>query len=177
MPRRFLDCFIPDAYYESIYDIDLEALKRQGLSGLIVDLDNTLAAWRFGEPTPELAAWMDEVKAKGFRPYIVSNDLGPRVDLFTRFLGIPGRAKAGKPRHEAFRAAAESLGLPPAKVAVVGDQVFTDIFGAKPVGCYTILIVPISRREFFGTRLVRRVERAFLRYLAKRGIIGEPVRR
>lgn len=177
MPRPFWHSLIPDEYYQSIYDIDLDALRARGISGLILDLDNTLAAWRFGEPQPRLAEWMAGVKARGFRPYIVSNDLGPRVDLFTRFLDIPGVARAGKPRRRAFREAIRYLGLEPAQVAVVGDQVFTDIFGAKPVGCHTILVVPVSRREFVGTRLVRQVERVFLGLLRAAGRIGPPVRR
>lgn len=174
MPRPFWRHLIPDEYYQSIYDIDLDALRAKGISGLILDLDNTLAAWRFGEPEPRLAAWMAEVKAKGFRARIVSNDLGPRVDLFTRFLDIPGVARAGKPRRRAFRDAVRALGLRSEEVAVVGDQIFTDVFGAKPVGCHTILVVPVSRREFFGTRQVRRIERLFLRFLAARGLIGAP---
>lgn len=165
---------IPDEYYRSVYDIDLDALRDRGIVGLILDLDNTLAAWRFGRPEPRLAEWMAGVKARGFRPFIVSNDLGPRVDLFTRFLDIPGVARAGKPRRRAFRAAVARLGCLPSEVAVVGDQIFTDIFGSKPVGCRTILVVPISRREFLGTRLVRMVERFVLRRLARRGLLRGP---
>jgi len=177
VPRAFWHNLVPDEYFQSIYDVDLDALRQRGISGLILDLDNTLAAWRFGEPEPKLAQWMVGVKARGFRPYIVSNDLGPRVDLFRRFLDIPGVARAGKPRRGAFRDAVRRLACSPAEVAVIGDQVFTDVFGAKPVGCYTILVVPVSRREFVGTRLVRVVERTFLKFLIARGRIGHPVRR
>jgi HAD superfamily phosphatase (TIGR01668 family) len=168
---------IPDDYYESIYDIDLDALKARGIRGLLLDLDNTLAAWRFGQPEPRLAEWMGDVRARGFRPHIISNDLGPRVDLFSRYLGISGTARAGKPRRAAFRKAVAALGLRPEEVAVVGDQIFTDVLGAKPMGCRTILVVPVSGRDFIGTRLVRKAERAWLGYLKARGIIGPPVRR
>jgi HAD superfamily phosphatase (TIGR01668 family) len=168
---------VPDEYFQSIYDVDLDALSRRGITGLILDLDNTLAAWRFGEPEARLSEWMNGVKSRGFSPFIVSNDLGPRVALFTKFLGVPGLARAGKPRQGAFRSAVRRLGCSPEAVAVIGDQIFTDIFGAKPVGCHTILVVPVSRREFAGTRLVRVVERCLLRLLIARGHLTGPVRR
>jgi len=141
---------IPDQYCHSVYDIDLAALREEGIEGLILDLDNTLAAWRFGQPEPKLARWIERVREAGLKPYIVSNDFGPRVELFTRYLGIPGRARAGKPGTRGFREAAEALGLPPERVAVVGDQVFTDVLGASRTGCRTILVVliePPSRRD------------------------------
>ena len=177
VPRPFWHSLIPQQYLQSVYDLDLDDLRKRGITGLILDLDNTLAAWRFGEPEPRLAEWMKEVKASGLKPYIVSNDLGPRVDLFTRFLDVQGVARAGKPRRKAFRDALRVLGLPAEQVAVVGDQVFTDMLGAGPLGCHTILVVPVSRREFAGTRVVRRVERLFLCFLARRGLIVEPSRR
>jgi len=98
VPRPFWHSLIPQQYVQSVYDLDLDDLRKRGITGLILDLDNTLAAWRFGEPEPRLAEWMKEVKASGLKPYIVSNDLGPRVDLFTRFLDVQGVARAGKPR-------------------------------------------------------------------------------
>jgi len=174
---RFWRHLIPDEYYHSVYDIDLKSLRERGVEGLILDLDNTLAAWRFGEPEPRLARWMDRVKSMGFRPYIVSNDLGPRVELFSRYLDIPGRARAGKPGTGAFREAVAALGLSPDRVAVVGDQIFTDVLGAGRSGCRTILVVPVSTHEFFGTRLVRKVERYLLSFLARRGFIRPPARR
>jgi len=177
VPRPFWHDLVPDEYFQSIYDVDLDALRARGIVGLVLDLDNTITAWRFGEPEPRLAEWIDDVKARGFRPYIVSNDLGPRVDLFTRYLDIPGVARAGKPRRRAFRDAVARLGCTPAEVAVVGDQIFTDVFGAKPVGCHTILVVPVSRRDFLGTRFVRLVERAVLRFLAARGLLKGPLQR
>ncbi|MEW6032176.1 MAG: YqeG family HAD IIIA-type phosphatase [Bacillota bacterium] len=179
MPRPFwrslIRSLIPHQYVMSVYDLDLHDLRARGVRGLILDLDNTLAAWRFGQPEPRLAEWVEGAKARGFSLYIVSNDLGPRVDLFSRFLGIPGVARAGKPRRRAFRRAIRALGLEPGEVAVVGDQVFTDILGARPLGCHTVLVVPVSRREFVGTRLVRRLEGLLLRHLAARGLLDGPV--
>ena len=167
----------PDEYQHCIYDIDLDALRARGIVGLIIDLDNTLAAWRFGQPEPRLAEWVRSAKDRGLVPFIVSNDLGPRVELFTRYLGIPGMARAGKPRSGAFRRATARLGLSPDKVVVVGDQLFTDVLGAKPLGCRTILVTPLSDREFPGTRLVRLVERFVLRVLTARGFLESPVHR
>ena len=177
MARPFWLNLVPDEYFQSIYDVDLDSLRAKGIAGLILDLDNTLAAWHFGEPEPRLAEWVGGAKALGFRVCILSNGRGPRVDLFTRFLDIPGQARAGKPFRWAFRRALRRLELPASEVAVIGDQIFTDIFGAKRSGCRTVLVVPLSRREFVWTRFVRRVERAVLRRFFAQGRLGRPVRR
>jgi HAD superfamily phosphatase (TIGR01668 family) len=175
--RPFWHNLVPDEYFESIYDVDLDSLRAKGIAGLILDLDNTLAAWRFGEPEPRLAQWVGGAKARGFRVCILSNGRGPRVELFARFLDIPGQAQAGKPLGRAFRGALRRLGLPASEVAVIGDQIFTDILGAKRTGCRTVLVVPLSRREFVWTRFVRRVERAVLGRFFAKGRLGRPVRR
>ncbi|NPV70754.1 MAG: YqeG family HAD IIIA-type phosphatase [Firmicutes bacterium] len=164
----------PDLCCPSIGDIDLAALKRCGIEGLIVDVDNTLVEWNRHEPTEALHTWFDAVRAAGLRCCIVSNSRRrDGIAAFAKPLGVPFVVPAGKPSPRPFRLAMNLLGTDPSNTAVVGDQVLTDVLGGNALGLYTVLVKPIGTREFAGTRLVRRFERMILRYLRRRGLIPE----
>ena len=166
----------PDWFVPSIYDIDLDALWAQGVRGLIVDLDNTLA--RRDQPLPDerLRRWLDQARGRGFKICILSNNLEHRVQLFARACGVPAVHAATKPRRRAFQRALALIGLSPQEAAVIGDQLFTDVLGGNRLGMVTVLVVPLPGREFIGTRLVRLGERWVLRRLARswRGGPGGP---
>ncbi len=169
MPLR--DLFVPDEWHASVYDIDLERLARRGVRGIILDLDNTLVAWGAAEAPAELRRWLEHVVSAGMKACIVSNNSSARVQAFASSLGVPAIPKAIKPRRGAFRRAMALMGTSPAETVVVGDQVFTDVFGAKRLGLFSILVEPVARREFIGTRLVRRLEALWLEHLRRRGLI------
>jgi HAD superfamily phosphatase (TIGR01668 family) len=164
-------CLVPDAVAPHVTAIRPEALRARGIRGLIVDLDNTLTLWNDARCTPEVAGWLRGLEAADIRVCIVSNNGPERVARFCRGLVSPPPwiAYAGKPRRRAYRRALQRLGLPPATVAVVGDQVFTDVLGGKRAGLWTILVPPLGRREFPATRLVRVVERLWLARLRRQG--------
>jgi len=164
----------PASYVPSIFDVDVNALAGAGVKGIILDLDNTLIHWKSDTPGPEILDWFKMLKAKGLRACIVSNNMGPRVRHMAGLFGIPSVPRAAKPRRRAFREAMELMGTSPQETAVVGDQVFTDILGANRLGLLSVLVVPISSREFVGTRLVRAVERLVLSHLARKGMLKPP---
>ncbi len=153
----------------SIFALDLDKLRNRGIRALIVDLDNTLVAWRHPQPTPDVHDWLARTRAGGFQVCIVSNGGARRVEAFADACGTPCVGNAVKPRRAAFRAALVCLGVQPHEAAVVGDQIFTDVLGGNRMGLYTILVKPMSTREFLGTRVVRRMERWVLAYLRRRG--------
>jgi hypothetical protein len=163
----------PAEWAESIYAIDLDDLRRRGVRGLVFDLDNTLIPWRSPRPPAELAAWFSTLGRLGFKACIVSNNSVPRVNAFASALGVPAVARASKPRRRAFHRAMALLGTTAAETAVVGDQMFTDVLGGNRLGMYTILVTPVSRWEFPGTMLVRRVEALVLARLRRRGLLGK----
>ena len=173
----WLEKLAPHEYYSSTLDIDPAELAACGIRGLILDLDNTLAPWKYGVPTPELASWVVSVRQAGIRCHIVSNHGDRRVMLFSRFLGIDGTANAAKPAGKAFRAAMKLMGTAPGETAVVGDQLFTDILGGRRQGCHTILVVPACPMDLGWTRLMRRVERAIFQKLQSRGLVPAEPRR
>ncbi len=159
----------PKQYVEDIYQIDLQGLKDKGIKGLILDLDNTLVPWNDHAVYPEVQAWVGALKGAGFRACIVSNNDARRGKKITEIFEIPAFWKAVKPRRRTFRKALAMMDLRPSQVAVVGDQVFTDILGGNRLGLYTILVRPINKREFLGTMCVRKVEKVVLMGLRRKG--------
>ncbi|HBG10137.1 MAG: YqeG family HAD IIIA-type phosphatase [Limnochordia bacterium] len=162
---------IPDAILPSVQDINLDDLRRRGIAGLLIDIDNTLVPWGNPQMDQALVQWIKRAKARGFQICLVSNALPDRTASFAQLLDIPAVGQAMKPLPRAFRRGMELLNLPPGQVAVVGDQLFTDVFGAKRLGLYAILVNPLSTGEFGFTKIMRRLERRTLRRLVRRGLL------
>lgn len=163
---------IPSLHVETVYDIDLEALQKQGVKGIITDLDNTLVGWDVPDATPKLVQWLDHVRDQyGIKVVIVSNNSTTRVEQFSKPLNIPFIAKARKPRRLPFEKGLQVLGTRPQETVVIGDQLFTDVLGGNRMGLYTILVVPIAQKEFIGTKVLRMMERIALSILRRRGMI------
>ncbi|MBS3984963.1 MAG: YqeG family HAD IIIA-type phosphatase [Selenomonadales bacterium] len=158
---------LPSMYVESIYHIDLAKLRARGIDTIISDLDNTLVPWVENKVNPELKQWLENLKAQGFKVCLVSNALERRIAHFRTELNVPGLSRANKPSRKAFRQALALLGSRPETTAMIGDQVFTDVLGGNRLGLFTILVVPLSDRDFFTTRIVRIFERWVLRHMAR----------
>jgi HAD superfamily phosphatase (TIGR01668 family) len=157
------DLLRPGRIYGSILDVSLAELSRLGIRGIIIDIDNTLTEWHSPILPEGAAAWLEQAGREGIRLCFVSNNSARRARDVADKAGIPFVAKAQKPRRRSFRKAMEIMSTAPGQTAVIGDQLFTDILGGNRMGLLTILVTPISRREFFGTRLMRLVEAIFLR--------------
>ena len=149
----------PREVLPSLLNLTPSWLKERGLKGVILDLDNTLLPYGEEALPAEYAAWLSALK-EAVPIYLLSNALPERFARVQKRLGLPGHAPALKPWlgfHKALRA----LGLPAREVAVVGDQVFTDILGGNLVGAYTVLVPPLREKEFFYTRFIRMLETPF----------------
>jgi uncharacterized protein len=154
------DYFRPTLQAPSLDQIVIEQLVRDGINGLIIDLDNTMTPWKNLEVGPKVTEWFKKVKAAGISACVVSNNKKrQRVAVVAERLGIPFVFGATKPRRRAFRAGMELLGTSQMDTAVIGDQLFTDILGGNRLGLYTILVTPINDHEFIGTRIMRRIEK------------------
>lgn len=157
------ELFRPTFQAESLDSIPIEKLVRDGIQGLIIDLDNTMTPWNDVEVGPKVASWFKKLQNAGIRACVVSNNKRrQRVAVVAEYLGIPFVFRATKPRRRAFRAGMDILGTGLKDTAVIGDQLFTDILGGNRMGLYTILVLPISDREFMGTRLMRRAEKGLV---------------
>ncbi|MGI5921013.1 MAG: YqeG family HAD IIIA-type phosphatase [Syntrophomonadaceae bacterium] len=153
----------PDIYVKSILDIPLDQLQQANIRAFILDLDNTITEWNSNKLSKEIIAWFDLIKSRGFKACILSNNGEQRVITVARRLDIPYIFRAQKPRRRAFQKAVALMGLNNSEVAVIGDQIFTDILGGNRAGLFTILVVPIAKREFAGTKISRCMEFFVLR--------------
>ncbi len=141
---------IPERMYSSIFDLTPEDLRKEGIRVVFADLDNTLARYRVRRPSPEVIAWKDTLEAGGVRLFVVSNSRKPtRVTEYCTVLGIDFIGHAGKPKRKGFLRALEQVEASPSEVAMIGDQIFTDILGSNNAGIHSWLITPIQLDTIF----------------------------
>ena len=153
----------PDRFSPRLADVSHEELERAGIRGIIVDLDNTLMGFRETHLGEEHLRWVERAHDRGFRMVMLSNNFTERVTGIAAQLRIPCIPNALKPLPFGFLRAKRMLGLPRRQIAVVGDQLFTDVLGGKVCGHFTILTEPIESKDFPITRVFRVLERWLLR--------------
>lgn len=166
----WLDKLKPDRVVRSVYEIDPASLAREGIRGIIADLDNTLVAARQTSVDAHLVGWLELLRREGLRVVIVSNNREARVSAVAGELGVPYVCSARKPLGRPFRRALELMELRAAEVAVVGDQLLTDVLGGNRAGLRTILVTPISPEESFFSKINRRLEKVAVWLMRRRGI-------
>ncbi len=154
-----LDRFFPDIYVKNIYNIDYDSLKNKGVETLVFDLDNTLAPFDIELPTSEIKDILSMLVSKGFIVLIVSNNKVERVEKFSKDLEINYIGKAGKPKVEKIKNFIISNGGVLEKSAIVGDQLFTDMWVGTKLGLTKILVDPIANRDEFTVKLKRGLEK------------------
>ncbi len=153
---------LPHRVYPTVLDIQGEDLSAAGITLLLADLDNTLAKYKALEPSPELRRWKASLEAAGVDLFILSNSKKPmRVERYAQALGVPFLGRAGKPGTGGFRRAMERMGRTPAQTAMVGDQIFTDILGARRAGVLPLMVEPIELKGNPGRYLRYAVEEPF----------------
>ena len=158
-----LSLFTPHIRLESICELSPERLGELGLRALLLDVDCTLTRYHQRELSPEVAAWLEELRAAGIRLCLISNGLGPRIQAFAAQIGLPCIAKAMKPLPGGVSRRIRILGADRAETAIVGDQVFADVMAGRLAGVRSILVRPIHpEEEPWFTRLKRFPERLVL---------------
>lgn len=151
--------FFPDAYYDSVYEIAYGELLEKGITNLIFDIDNTLAPFDTPDPTPKCTELLLGLRKLGFSVALLSNNKAARVETFNLPLGLHCVWKAKKPGATGLQRALELLGdANPKATALVGDQIFTDIWCARRNGLLAVLVKPQSPRDEFWVRIKRYAE-------------------
>lgn len=153
----------PDAYVKSIFVVRPERLLANGIRGLILDIDNTLVPNHFPDADEKVIQFIQNLKHHGIKAIIVSNATQARVERFAKPLEIDYVYNALKPFARGYREAIRRMNLKPQEVAIIGDQLFTDIWGGRRIGMKTILLTPIDPREPWPVKLKRWIEKPFLK--------------
>ena len=153
--------FYPDYDYPSAYNIPYETLYKNGFKGIIFDIDNTLVP--HGAPADDNAIrFFKHLKTLGFETTLLSNNKEPRVKSFAQAVQAKYIFKAAKPSNKGYIRAMDKMNTDIQTTIFVGDQLFTNIWGAKRLGILNILTKTIHPKEEIQNNLKRKLERIVL---------------
>ncbi len=150
------------AAFRRVTEITPDILKKMGIRGLILDLDNTLTTHDNPVPGEGVLDWLDVMKKNNIRLMIVSNNHAPRVKPFADMLGLEFVSEGKKPLTKGFKEAVEKMGIPKKYIAAVGDQIFTDVLGAGLFGVKMLYVDPIEHEKTTFFKVKRKCEKPFL---------------
>lgn len=157
------DLFRPKEYVSSIFDIDYNELWDKGIRGLLFDIDNTLATYDAPAPTQSAEDLVRQLREVGFSIWIISNGKKERVLSFAKRLSVPAIWKAHKPFPTGIGKIRKHMKLHPEQIAIIGDQLFTDVCAGNMGNIYSILVKPISEeRDEWVTKIKRNTEKRFI---------------
>ena len=160
MPAGF---FEPDLYVKDVFCVPYGRLKKNRVTALFFDIDNTLKPHYAKEPPKKTRALFERLQSEGFDICLVSNAPSERALPVARALGVQMVHSAKKPLLFGLNKARETLGLPrKTRAAIIGDQLFTDILAGKRARLYTVLVRPVSEKESFFIKIRRPAERFLL---------------
>ena len=156
--------FHPDYRYPSLADVPIEEFAAQGIRGVLVDIDNTLAYYgQYDSIPPRNAEWLKRARAAGVGVLLYSNASQWKIERIGKVTGLAGVPKAYKPSYAQLDKALKMLGVTKAQAIMIGDQLCTDILGGNLSGVKTILVEPFDEKDWPGTKILRMIEWIFLR--------------
>lgn len=160
----------PNAYLKSVQDITIQFLMKNKIKALILDVDNTLIDY-YRNLSDDVVKWARELKGQGLRLYILSNtNKKDKVETVAKKLEIPYRMFARKPSKKGFIKIQKELKLEPEKIGVVGDQIFTDVIGGNRCKMFTILVDPVTSKDYWYTAWKRPIENKIKKKIKNRKI-------
>ncbi len=154
--------FKADFAFWRVTEITPEFLIKNNIRGLLLDLDNTLTTHDNPVPGEGVTEWLDSMRSAGIKMVIVSNNHPPRVKPFADMLGLDFVCEGKKPLSSGFNRAQKRMGIPFSQLAVVGDQIFTDMLGANLKRVRGIFVYPIEHEKTKFFKLKRWAEKPFL---------------
>ena len=163
-----MSLFFPEKHFGSIYDITPQFLDEVGVRALILDIDNTLVTYQTARPTERVIGWINEMRKCGVGITIASNNGHERVEKFCEGLDVFFTYKSGKPKTKCIKLSCKKWGISPREVAVVGDQIFTDVVCANLGGSRAYLVDSLGGRENPFIRFKRLLERPIIKAYRKR---------
>lgn len=157
-----LKCFYPYEYVPDVHAIDYEKLYALGYRGILFDIDNTLVPHGKGS-TPEIDALFRRIQSLGLKTVLLSNNNEARILRFLENIESPYVCDGDKPKPDGYEKALRLLDLPRERVVCIGDQIFTDIYGANRCGIPNILVHFIRKPGEKKIGIRRNLEKIVLR--------------
>ena len=168
--NSFFKRFYPTYMYKRVEDIPLELIKKQNIELIILDMDNTLIDIH-KRYKKELKDWIDLMKENGVSLCILSNSpFKDKVKKIAGELGLVFEFNATKPLLKGFKKVLKYNEVPKDRILMVGDQMFTDIWGGNRIGVKTVLVEPINSKESIFSKVQRPIENNILKRYGKEGI-------
>jgi HAD superfamily phosphatase (TIGR01668 family) len=165
--EQMFERFYPTFIFDKIEDIPFQLFKKERITAVIFDMDNTLVDHKY-RYNKKIKEWLKELKKKEVKICILSNS--PRTDRVKQIAGelsMKYLHNAFKPWSFGFKKALDLLDEKKENVVIIGDQLFTDIYGGNRFGIRTMLVKPIEKKEFWGTRIKRPIERFIIKKYKK----------
>ena len=163
----------PDAYFNKVEEITIEFLNKNKIKALILDIDNTLIDYS-KIMTSSVENWAKNLKGQGVKIYILSNsNKKKKVENIAKILDVPYIYFGKKPLKMGFKKAKKELKEDSKNIAVVGDQIFTDVIGGNRCKMITIIDEPINEKEYWYTKWKRQIENKIKEKIRKMQKIGE----
>ena len=161
----------PDFYYKSIFEIPFDELYKDNIRGLIFDIDNTLTIYNEDLPPDDTIALLEKLQKMGFKICLLTNNTKGRLSRFNKYLKLDGFSGALKPFTRGIKKAVAKMGTTKQETVIIGDQLFSDILAGKNAGIKTILVKPITEKDFFFVKIKRLIERPFLKKYKINGFV------
>lgn len=149
----------PDIKLNGITDITLELLNKYDIKALLLDIDNTMSTHHGTILTEGLTEWIKKMQENGIKLMVLSNSERFRVEPFAARIGLPFVSSACKPLPTGYLKGVKALGEKRKNVAIVGDQIFTDVLGGNTTGVKTILLTPIKPEDGWSFKVRRKLEK------------------
>lgn len=149
----------PDIKLYGITDITAQILKSNGIKALLLDVDNTMSTHHGTVLTDGLLEWIADMQQNGIKLIVLSNSKKFRIEPFAKRIGLPFISLACKPLPTGYLRGIKALGEKRKSVAIVGDQIFTDVLGGNMLGIKTILLTPIKLEDGWSFKVRRKLEK------------------
>ena len=157
----------PKYCVKTIYELDRDFYSANNIKAVIFDIDNTLVTHDTPVPPSELLEYFEKLGQWGIKYAIASNNKRSRVELFSRDLGVPYIHRAFKPRKAPLKRLVRHFGIDAANVCLVGDQLFTDVYGANRMGFVSVLVTAVGEDETGFVSFKRVFERMLMKQYNK----------
>lgn len=161
--------FFPDLSYKSVMDIDVAALKERGITLAILDIDNTLVPYTSPLPDDNALTFLNRLSENGISFCFVSNNSKERIDKFNENICAKTYPRAKKPLLYGIGSAIRDFGATKNTTVLIGDQIFTDMWGGKRAEILTVLVEPIKECESLFFRFKRYFEKKVIKRYNQRG--------